>query len=112
MTCRVAQKGGDVGHAPRIDLPEKTPRLAQGGQGFILGDCTGKGLFGQFLSIACTHERQVEVAWARQREQALKQDLPRRVAEQIVTAHHVRNALLCIVNHDRKRVAKATVRTA
>jgi hypothetical protein len=51
----------------------------------------------------------MQIARRGQRERALQHDLPRRGGEEVCAAHHVGDALLGVVHHDRELVREEPV---
>jgi hypothetical protein len=57
-------------------------------------------------------QRQVPVAWHRQAQCLLQQDLPRGGVEQVGAAHHFGHALCGVIDHHGQLVGPAAIRTA
>lgn len=73
-------------------------------------ECNRTGLLRQLFASSIGNHRYVQVSRLRQGEPLLQINLPRRRADQIRTAHHVRDALLCVVDDNRKLIRPQAIR--
>ena len=69
-------------------------------------------LFGKLLAVVAAHQGRVQVAGGWHAQGALQQDLARRVVGQVFAAHHVRDALVCIVHHHGQLVGPQAIGAA
>ena len=66
-------------------------------------------LFREFLAAGISHEGEVQVTRRGQPERLLQSDLAGGVVGQIFSAHHIGDALLGVVHHDRQLVSPEAV---
>ena len=68
-------------------------------------------LLAEFFAILSQHQRGVQISRGRHTQRVLQQDLPGRVVCQILSTHHVCDALCGIINHHRKLICPQSICT-
>src|SRR3954471_9914655 len=103
---RLKDFAGRANELPR--LPEKAQRLPQRRR-IVLADRRGERLLRELFAGGIGDHRHMQVAGRRVAERTLKRDLARRRPQQVGAPHHIRDAVVGVVDHDGELVGMQAI---